>query len=67
MATDKVEVQMRKDKAWKGCMRYAAQGQCALEVCRSIYVQNQAFDKLGKPDVITITIEAVSLQADAGS
>jgi hypothetical protein len=48
-------------------MRYKAQGQGALEVCRTIYVQNQAFEKLGKPDVITVTIEAVSLQADGGS
>ncbi len=67
MATDKVEVQMRTDKVCKSCMRYKAQGQGALEVCRTIYVQNQAFEKLGKPDVITVTIEAVSLQADGGS
>jgi len=61
MATDKVEVQMRTEKECKSCMRYAAQGLASVEVCKSIYVQNQAFDKLGRPDVITVTIEAVRL------
>lgn len=61
MATEKVEVQMRTDKECKSSMRYAAQGLGALEVCRTLYVQNQAFEKLGKPDVITVTIEAVRI------
>jgi len=67
MATEKVQVQMRTDKECKSSMRFAAEGLGAIEVCRTIYVQNQAFDKLGRPEVITVTIEAVSLQADAGS
>jgi len=59
MAKENVVVQMRTDKECKSSMRYAAQGVGAIEVCRTIYIQNQAFDKLGRPDVITITIEAV--------
>lgn len=61
MATDKVEVQMRTDKKCKSCMRFAAQGQGASEVCRTIYVQNEAFEKIGSPDVISVTIEAVNM------
>jgi len=49
---------MWKDKTLKSSMRYAAQGAAAIEICRTIYVQNQAFEKLGKPDVVKVTIEA---------
>ena len=66
MVTDSVQVQMRMDRENKNCIRFAAQGQAADEVCRSIFVQNKALEKLGDPEVITVTIEALSLQADAG-
>jgi hypothetical protein len=59
MATEKVEVQMRMDRENKTCIRFAAQGKAADEVCRSIFVQNPALERLGDPELITVTIEAV--------
>ena len=61
MATSRVQAQMRKDKKCRSSMRYAADGKAALEVSRTLYVQDPAFAKLGRPDVITITIEAVRM------
>ena len=59
MAEKSVQVQMRMDRENKTCIRFAAQGQAADEVCRSIFVQNAALEKLGDPELITVTIEAV--------
>ncbi len=64
MATEKVQVQMRMDRENKNCIRFAAQGQAADEVCRSIFVQNQALEKMGDPDVINVAIEAVWMEGD---
>ncbi len=57
MPPEKVQAQMKVDKTCKGSVRFAAEGQSAVEVCRTIYVQNQALEKLGKPKQIRITIE----------
>lgn len=61
MAENKVQLQMWKANACKSSMRYTAMGKAALEVCGMIYVQDQAIEKIGRPDVIKVTIEAASL------
>lgn len=61
MATNRVQALMRIDKQCRSSMRYAAQGKVAREVSRTLYVQDQAFENLGRPDVIMITIEAVPM------
>ncbi|MBA7523811.1 hypothetical protein ES705_15945 [subsurface metagenome] len=64
MATNKVQVQMWKKKVYQRSVWYTAMGRSGLEVCTGINIKDQAFEKLGSPDEITVTIEAVSLQAD---
>ncbi|MBA7587212.1 hypothetical protein ES708_29230 [subsurface metagenome] len=54
-----VVVEMAVNKECKSCVRFAAEGQSAAEVCRTLYVQNEALDKLGKPSRIRVTIEGV--------
>ncbi|MBA7587213.1 hypothetical protein ES708_29231 [subsurface metagenome] len=58
MSETTVVVEMAVDKSCKSSVRFAAEGQSAAEVCRTLYVQNQAVDKLGKPNRIKVTIEA---------
>ena len=58
MAKGKVKVQMRMNKVCKSSRRYGAWGSAANEICRMMYVENQAFEELGKPNVITVVIEA---------
>lgn len=50
-------VEMAVDKKCKSCMRFAAEGKPAAEVCRTLYVQNEALDRLGNPKRIKVTIE----------
>jgi hypothetical protein len=57
MKSEKMVVEMAVDKKCKSCVRFAAEGQPAAEVCKTLYVQNEALDKLGKPDRIKVTIE----------
>lgn len=59
MAKEKVEVQMRRKGEYKGAARYEAPCYSEDVVCWKIYVRKKAFEKLGKPDVIRVTIEAV--------
>lgn len=61
MAKDRVQAKMGLDKPCRRSMRYAALGKDALDVSRTLYVQAQAFEELGRPDVITVTIEAVRI------
>ncbi len=55
----KVETQLRKDETvdTKKTVRYAGVG----NVCWRMYVRNEAYEKLGKPDAIRVTIEAMRL------
>ncbi|HUV63076.1 MAG TPA: hypothetical protein VMW24_04205 [Sedimentisphaerales bacterium] len=59
MAIEKLETQMRKDEHCnaEATMRYSGGG----NVCYWIHVCNEAYKKLGEPDVIKVTIEAVRL------
>jgi hypothetical protein len=58
MEQEKIVVEMTVDKKCKSCVRFAAEGKSAAEVSRTLYVQNEALDKLGKPNRIKVTIEA---------
>ncbi len=58
MSERTVVVEMAVEKKCKSCVRFAAEGQSSAEVCRTLYVQNEALDKLGKPKRIRVTIEA---------
>lgn len=53
----KVTVKMKKDKTCKSCQRYKGEGKPAEEVGSSFYLQNPAYEKLGKPSEIKLTIE----------
>ncbi len=59
MAREKLEVEMAVNKKCKSCVRFASEGGTAAEVCRTLYVQNEALDKLGNPERLKVTIEAV--------
>ncbi len=61
MAENKVQVQMSKDKEFNSCTRYAVNAQGANEAWETIVVNNDELEKLGRPDVIMVTIEALSL------
>jgi len=65
MAIWKVETQLRKDETRDtvATVRYAGVG----NVCWRMYLRNEAYEKLGKPDEIRITIEAVSHQNNIGN
>ncbi len=54
----KVTVTMKKNKTCKSCVRFGAEGKDAENVGSSFYLQNDAFEKLGKPGSIKLTIEA---------
>lgn len=54
-----VTVVMKQDKTCKSCVRFRADGKPAEDVGSSFYLQNDAFEKLEKPDKITMTISAV--------
>ncbi len=58
MGQEKIVVKMDLDKVCKKCMRFGVKGSQAEEICPSIYVSNEALDKLGKPNRIKVTIEA---------
>ena len=58
MAKEKVEVVMDTVKACKSCVRFGADEKGSAEVASSIYLQNDAFAKIGEPKKIKITIEA---------
>ena len=55
------EVEMVVNKKCKSCVRFASKGGTAAEVCKTLYVQNEALVKLGNPERIKITIEAAQL------
>jgi len=61
MAKEKVEVQMLKDETSdaQASVRYGPRDR--LDVCWRIFVRKEAYEKLGKPDVIRVTIEPVQL------
>ncbi len=58
MGQEKIVVKMDLDKVCKKCMRFGVKGLQAENICPSIYVSNEALDKLGKPKRIKVTIEA---------
>jgi len=62
MTERKVEARMRMQGESKGGMRFSAQNKEAAEICRSVTVRKTTFDKLGKPKVIEVTIEAVCFE-----
>ncbi len=53
----KATVKMKKDKTCKACVRYKGEGKDAENVGSSFYLQNPAFELLGKPNEIKVTIE----------
>jgi len=59
MAIEKVvQAKMWKEESdAKASVRYGCRGAC--DVCWRIYVRKEAYEKLGKPDEIRVTIEAV--------
>jgi len=59
MAIWKVETQLRKDETpdTKKSVRYAD----VDDVCWRMYVGNEAYEKLGEPVAIRVTIEAMRL------
>lgn len=48
----------KEDTDTKASVRYGP-GLSACDVCWRIYVRKEAYEKLGKPDEIRVTIEAV--------
>jgi hypothetical protein len=58
MQSEKVVVEMAVEKMCRNCVRFASKGGTATEVCRTLHLQNEALDKLGKPKRIRVTIEA---------
>ena len=67
MAQKKVQVQMRMRAKNKCSMRYVAWGQAAEEVCTVFCLQDAAFNELGKPYAIMVTIEETGLPVEVGS
>lgn len=67
MAENKVRLRMSKVKEYKSCTRYAVREDGADEAWETIDVLNESVETLGRPDEIMVTIEAFSVQADAGS
>ncbi len=59
MSETKIVVEMDVYKKCKSCVRFGAKGVLAAEICAAIYVQNEGLDKLGNPERIRVTIEAV--------
>ena len=59
MAKDKekvtVEVVMKKTKTCKSCVRFENKDS---DVAKSLYLDNLAFEKLGKPDAVNIIVSA---------
>ena len=51
-----VEVTMKSDKVCKSCVRFRGEGKGADEVGSSFYLQNDAYEKLGQPKKIVMTI-----------
>ena len=66
MADDKVKVRMRMEGMSKSGMRYAARAKEADEICRSISIRSSAFEKLGKPEKIEVTVAAVRSEGKGG-
>jgi len=60
MAKKEVKVTMTQDKVCKSCVRYANSGEEGKTVASSLYLQNDAFNALGKPESISIVVSAVS-------
>ncbi len=60
MAKDKVKktVTMAIDKVCKSCVRCRAEGPESDTVSSSIYIQNAAWEALGRPKKFRITVEA---------
>ncbi|MBW8002602.1 MAG: hypothetical protein FVQ80_11375 [Planctomycetes bacterium] len=54
----KLTVTMKKNKTCKSCVRFGTEGKDAEDVGSSFYLQNTAFEKLGKPGEIKLTVEA---------
>lgn len=59
MGQEKIVVEMVVEKKCKSCVRFAAEGRPAAEVCKTLYVQNEALAKLDNPERLRVTIEAV--------
>ena len=51
-------VTMKIDKVCKSCVRCRAEGPEGDTVSASIYVQNSAYEALGKPKKFKVTVEA---------
>lgn len=58
MATNRVQVQMWVKKINKCSVWFTARGRSGLEECVGVSIKDQAFEKLGRPDAIKVTIEA---------
>lgn len=61
MAGKKVKVQMSKDRKYRSCTRYVLRANGANEVWEKIYAHNKTLEEIGNPDVVRVTLEAVSL------
>jgi len=57
-AKETPSVVMKQDKVCKSCVRFKADGDGAEQVASSLYVQNAAYEKLGKPKSIKVSIES---------
>lgn len=59
MAKDKAgqSVVMALGKKCKSCVRFEAKGDDGEKVAASLYLQNAAFEALGKPESITVTVD----------
>ncbi|MBA7636918.1 hypothetical protein ES703_44546 [subsurface metagenome] len=58
MEQTKVVVEMAFNKKGKSCVQFKSKGGTAAEVCKTLYVQNEALVKLDNPERIKVTIEA---------
>lgn len=52
------KVTLTKNKTCKNCIRYGGEGKDATSVASSLYLQNPAYEALGKPDKIVVTISS---------
>ncbi len=58
MAAKTVSTRLEFEKECKSCIRYKTKNKAKEEVLLTAYIMNEALEKLGNPDEITITITA---------
>jgi len=58
MPETNVKVTLTQNKVCKACLRYGLVGTEGAEVGSSFYLGTKAYEKLGKPKQITLTISA---------